>query len=108
MYLPVRFSAAYCAALRLRDRELAYPVMDADRLTVLLFCQEPGVPFTFSILEQMLKQIKDIIMPEVDINDKSVFTYHSFRVLLSAMSSERVLQLESHRVVERQIGSISN
>jgi hypothetical protein len=81
MYLPVRFSAAYCAALRLRDLELAYPVMDSDRLNVPLFCQEPGIPFTFSILEQMLKQIKDIIMPEVD--DKSVFTYHSFRVLLA-------------------------
>ena len=32
--------------------------------------------------EQMLKQIKDITMPEVD--DKSVFTYHSFRVLFAA------------------------
>ena len=61
-----------CAARRLRELELAYPVTNSARLNVPLFCQEPRVPFPFSILEQMLKQIKDIIMPEVD--DMSVFT----------------------------------
>ena len=81
MYLPVRFTSAYCAALRLSELELLYPVAETDRLQVPLFCQEPNVPMTFSILERVLKDIKDLIMPEVE--DKSVFTYHSFRVLLA-------------------------
>ena len=81
IYLPVRFSAPYCAALRLRQLELIYPVPEACRLTTPLFCQEAGVPFTFTTLNYLLPKIKDIVMPEVD--DNSVFTYHSFRVLLA-------------------------
>ena len=81
MYLPVRFNTMYCAALRLRDLELTYPLPAKQRGDTPLFCMEPGVPFTHHVMTKLLVAIKDIIMPEVE--DKSVFTYHSFRVLLA-------------------------
>ena len=81
MYLPVRFTTSYCAALRLRELELLYPVPAEERENTPLFCMEPGVPFTHNVMTKLLVAIKDIIMPEID--DKSVFTYHSFRVLLA-------------------------
>ena len=77
----MRFSAPYCAALRLRQLELIYPVPEECRLTTPLFCQEAGVPFTFTTMNYLLPKLKGIVMPEVD--DKSVFTYHSFGVLLA-------------------------
>ena len=80
MYLPVRFSAPYCAALRLRKLELAHTVKEEDSLSVPFFCTEPGTPFTYARLTKLL-QCLDISMPEID--DKLVFTYHSFRVLLA-------------------------
>ena len=52
-----------------------------ERENTPLFCMEPGVPFTHNVMTKLLVAIKDIIMPEID--DKSVFTYHSFRVLLA-------------------------
>ena len=84
MYLPVRFNMMYCAALRLRDLELADPPPAKQRGDTPLFCMEPGVPFTHHVMTKLLLAIncKDIIMPEVE--DKSVFTYHSFRVLSAA------------------------
>ena len=83
MYLPVRFNTMYCAALRLRDLELTYPLPAKQRgdTCTPLFCMEPGVPFTHHVMTKLLVAIKEIIMPEVE--DKSVFTYHSFRVLLA-------------------------
>ena len=82
MYLPVRFNTLYCAALRLRDLELACPLPAKQRENTPLFCMEPGVPFTHHVMTKLLLAIKDIIMHEV--KGKSVFTYHSFRVLLAA------------------------
>ena len=52
-----------------------------ERENTPLFCMEPGVPFTHNVMTKLLIVIRDIIMPEVE--DKTVFTYHSFRVLLA-------------------------
>ena len=75
--LPVRFNMLYCAALRLRDHELAYPLPAKQRGDTPLFCMEPGTPFAHHLMAELLLAIKDLIMPEVE--DKSVFTCHSFR-----------------------------
>ena len=72
MYLPVRFTTSYCAALRLRDLELLYPVPAEERENTPLFCMGPGVPFTHNIMAKLIIAIRDIIVPEVD--DKPVFT----------------------------------
>ena len=106
MYLPVRFTTSYCAALRLRELELLYPVPAEERENTPLFCMEPGVPFTHNVMTKLLIAIRDIIMPEVE--DKSVFTYHSFRVLPS-WDAQVVQALRSRRYAggSRQSHSLS-
>ena len=78
MYLPVRFTTSYCAALRLRELELLYPVPAEERENTPLFCMGPGVPFmiTHNVMAKLFIAIRGIIMSEVE--DKAVFTYHSF------------------------------
>ena len=53
-----------------------------ERENTPLFCMEPGVPFTHNVMIKLLVSIRDMIsMPEVE--DKAVFPYHSFRLLLA-------------------------
>jgi hypothetical protein len=40
-----------------------------------------GVPFTYYYLDSMLRDIKDLTLPEG--TDASLFTYHSFRITLA-------------------------
>ena len=82
MYLPqCALHHLVLCCVRLRELELLYTVPAEERENTPLFCMEPGVPFTHNVMSKLLMiiAIRDIIMPEVE--DKTVFTYHSFRVL---------------------------
>ena len=80
IYLPVRFNEAMCAALSLRDLELAFPCRGSQRLTIPLFQFEEGIAFTYHQLEIILHDLKDLALPVSA--DPSLFTYHSFRIYL--------------------------
>ena len=81
VYLPVRFSAEWCAALRLRDLELAKPLHGQERAQHPLFCDVDGSPLTYSVAYDILTEQKKLIL--TDEFDPSLFTFHSFRVYLA-------------------------
>ena len=81
IYLPIRFAAPWCAALRLRDIELAYPRSGDERALVPMFCQDSGAPLTYSQAHYVLQRLKDFVL--VKGEDKSLFTFHSYRVTLA-------------------------
>ena len=81
IYLPFRPQAPYCAACRLQELELAFPVTGIERCKVPLFMSDVNVPFTASVLHEVLDDIKAIIFTHGE--DPSCFSWHSFRVLLA-------------------------
>jgi hypothetical protein len=82
IYLPVRFNAPWCAALRFRDLELNVPVDTVqDRAQLPLYVDDDGSPLTYATASKILSAMKDLVM--VDGEDKSLFTFHSFRVTLA-------------------------
>ena len=82
IYLPVRYTASYCAALRLRDIELELPVVGKNRANIPLFCDDEQQPIVYHKAHKILSDIKDRVL--TDEFDKSLFTYHSFRVTLAS------------------------
>ena len=76
-----------------------YPLHGEHRLAAPLFAivQDVGVPFTFHVLCKPLAAVKPLIMP--DVEDNSLYTYHSFRVLLAT-------QLGSSRCLVEEIQSM--
>ena len=82
IYLPVRFSAPWCAALRFRDLELNVPCGTLEeRAQLPLYVDDDGSPLTYATANKILSAMKDLVM--VDGEDKSLFTFHSFRVTLA-------------------------
>ena len=81
IYLPVRFDAPWCAALRLRDLELQLPLSGSERATSPLFCDEDRFPILYSTAYKILEDQKRLVMS--DEFDKSLYTFHSFRVYLA-------------------------
>jgi hypothetical protein len=87
MYLPIRFKADYCAALRLREIELAFPLdSDETRAQTPLFCTDSFEPITHDTAHKILAAIKELVL--TDEWDKSLFTFHSFRVTLASQMGE--------------------
>ena len=81
MYFPVRFAAPWCAALRLRDLEKAFPLSGVDRGQAPLFCDDLHEPITYSLAYKVLNAMKQEVL--TDEFDPSLFSFHSFRVYLA-------------------------
>lgn len=81
IYLPVRFDASFCAALRLQELELALPLEGEDRAQAPLFCDEDKLPITYSTAYAILNDQKKLVL--TDEFDSSLFSFHSFRVYLA-------------------------
>lgn len=81
IYLPVRFNSPYCAALRLRDLELALPLAGKQRAQVPLFCDEDCNPMLYKTAYAILNDQKKLVL--TDEFDQSLFTFHSYRVYLA-------------------------
>ena len=80
IYLPVRSRQFMCAALRLRDLELILPARGDARAKLPLFTADDGRPFTFYVLNAILRGLKDIALPASV--DSRLYTYHSCRIYL--------------------------
>jgi hypothetical protein len=81
IYLPIRFGAPYCAALRLRALERFYPIHGKQREVHPLFMDDLAQPITYRLAYNVLNSIKGKVLDEG--SDHSCFTFHSFRVTLA-------------------------
>ena len=104
VYLPVRFTQDWCAALRLSELELLLPASGKARSMLPLFLTDALDPFTFASLDKMLDELKFYGLPEHC--DPSVFSYHSFRIRLATSLGNARSNSSSCTITDSHIQSL--